>query len=100
MQDIRKVFESRDTDNSGRIDMSEMSAAMKDLKVDLSEDEVKTLFKVPQSTNHGRTQIYLPLAWKLDELASVHTHHAASVYLYIGYLIPTCNAKKMDEEKR
>lgn len=48
--DIRRVFEERDTDKSGRIDMSEMSAAMKDLKVDLSEDEVKTLFKVKPCT--------------------------------------------------
>lgn len=46
MQDIRKVFEDRDTDNSGSIDISEMSAAMKALQVNLSADEVKSLFKV------------------------------------------------------
>eukprot|EP00903_Cladosiphon_okamuranus_P012072 g11333.t1 len=44
--DIRRVFEERDTDKSGRIDMCEMSAAMKVLKVELSEDEVKALFKM------------------------------------------------------
>eukprot|EP00752_Nemacystus_decipiens_P011767 g10443.t1 len=46
IHDIRRVFEARDTDSSGRIDMCEMSAAMKDLEVNLSEDEVKTLFKM------------------------------------------------------
>lgn len=49
MCDIRMVFDERDTDKSGHIDMSEMSAAMKDLKVNLSEDEVKTLFKARTS---------------------------------------------------
>lgn len=46
MNDIRQVFHERDTDQSGRIDMCEMSTAMKDLKVNLSEDEIKALFKV------------------------------------------------------
>ena len=46
MSDVRKVFEDRDTDNSGLLDMSEMSAAMKALNVKLSEDEVKSLFEV------------------------------------------------------
>lgn len=46
MIDIRRVFNERDTDKSGRIDICEMSAAMKDLQVNLSEDEINTLFKV------------------------------------------------------
>ncbi|CAM9932232.1 unnamed protein product, partial [Ectocarpus sp. 13 AM-2016] len=46
MNDIRRVFHERDTDQSGRIDMCEMSTAMKDLKVNLSEDEIKALFKM------------------------------------------------------
>jgi len=54
IQDIRKVFEERDTDNSGRIDISEMSAAMKALQVNLSADEVKSLFKVSLEPNVSR----------------------------------------------
>ncbi|CAN0330377.1 unnamed protein product [Pylaiella littoralis] len=46
MIDIRRVFNERDTDESGRIDICEMSAAMKDLQVNLSEDEINTLFKM------------------------------------------------------
>ncbi|CAM9343452.1 unnamed protein product, partial [Hapterophycus canaliculatus] len=46
MSDVRRVFKVRDTDSSGRIDISEMTAAMKDLQVNLSEDEVKALFQM------------------------------------------------------
>ena len=51
MQDVRKVFEDRDTDKSGKIDMSEMSAAMKALNVKLSEEEIKSLFEVRTNKN-------------------------------------------------
>lgn len=62
MQDIRKVFEDRDTDNSGSIDISEMSAAMKALQVNLSADEVKSLFKVSlEPVSRLRDVSYLPL---------------------------------------
>ena len=45
MHDIRAFFDEKDSDKSGRIEMSEMTAAMKALDVTLSEDEVATLFK-------------------------------------------------------
>ena len=54
MHDVRKVFEDRDTDKSGHIDMSEMSAAMKALNVKLSEDEVKSLFEVRNQLPRNR----------------------------------------------
>lgn len=43
------VFDERDVDKSGLIDMSEMSAAMNALKVNLSEEEVRSLFKARTS---------------------------------------------------
>ncbi|CAN0276457.1 unnamed protein product [Ascophyllum nodosum] len=46
MHDIRAFFDEKDSDKSGRIEMSEMTAAMKALDVTLSEDEVATLFKM------------------------------------------------------
>lgn len=45
MRDIRTVFDERDTDGSGRLSMSEMSAAMKALKVSLTQEEVEMIFK-------------------------------------------------------
>lgn len=67
MQDIRRVFDERDTDKSGRIDMCEMSAAMKGLKVNLSEDEVKTLFKVRHTQRKRHTHTHTRHVYSLQD---------------------------------
>lgn len=50
LRDARFVFIERDTDGSGLLDMVDMSAAMRALKVDLSDDDIKALFKACEYT--------------------------------------------------
>lgn len=53
MRDVRLVFDERDADKSGRIDMAAMCAAMRALSVDLSDDEIKALFHVSLRKERG-----------------------------------------------
>ncbi|CAN0293544.1 unnamed protein product, partial [Scytosiphon promiscuus] len=82
MTDVRRVFNVRDTDSSGGIDISEMTAAMKDLQVNLSEEEVKALFQMADFYEDNKLTmkqflVVLAMGYVLDAIPDLRETAAA-----------------------